>query len=490
MTTPNLLPFWVSTDLQSFGPVSGPIANLANGTSAFAATLATGITTQAAKAVDVNTRLTTWYTAQTQPVVDAVQTLTDQAANFLHDTWDSGINWYILRPSYGGFEAVTAAIAPSINNPSDPNAPRYSDDMYAGAVMLLLTGPPFTLFQAANILILLSTGRTADALTALKTLTTNSSVAGNVVTALSNLASLPEAAWNSETTQLQTLFSASPLAKLLGSDEFPMSLLHAADFSVSGINPSTVKESTSTVFTLSGNGFMPSDVVTLGAVQYPITYIDSQTVTITVPTTAVTLKTPGIKNLTITHKGVNTAAGSITVVAPSLFDELSNLSDPLYFDTWHAITTGSALNTLLPGAATFVDKTLQTLDVAGQAAVDAQSLGQSALQATGARVTSTAAKAAADLTNIGTSASDFLTSLTDLSASVLVIPPCLGGNHELSYALGQGLNGFALNTPVVNPDDGVMAMFFCAGDPNRDIVVAAINTVASVLHISSWPTLV
>lgn len=489
MPLPNLQPYWVSTNLQSFGPVSGPFVNLVNGTRTFTQALSTDLVARGAKAATVNTRLLAWYDAQTQPAADAVADFTAHVSNYVQDVWNAGVNWYIVRPSYGGFSAITQAILPGISNPADPNAPAYSEDMYAGGVMLVLAGPPFTLYAAANILILLSTGRTADALAALQDLTTDSSSAGSVMNALSDLAALPSTEWNAEVNQLKGLFENSAIAKVLGGNVFPLDMLKAGTFGVSGIEPASVKKSTTTTFTVSGNGFLPSDTLSFNGTVYPNTFVSTQALDFTVNGSDQLLSSPGVKSVHIRNKGVDTVAGTVTVLAPGLYDDLASMSDPRAFNVWHSVTTGDILNNLIPGAATFVDKSLQTLATLGQAATEAQSLGHTALQSTGALLTTAANRAAADLATIDDSAADFLAELLSLSASVLVIPPCKGGNHELGYALSQGLNGFALNSPLVNEADGVMAMFFCAGDLDRAKVIYAINQVAALLNISSWPTL-
>lgn len=485
----NLLPFWVSTNLQNFGPAVGPVVNLINATKTFTTTLATDLSAQATKAADLNTRLLAWYDAQTQPGAAALQDLTTSVNNYMQDVWESGIHWYILKPSYGGFAAIQEALLPGLDNPQVPDAPRFSDDMYAGGVMLVLAGPPFTLFQAANIIILLTTGRTDDAVRALQDLTADSSAAGDVMRALTDLVSLPETAWTQETTLLKNQFENSAIAKVLGGDFFPLDMLKEGAFAVDNVFPETAKVQETTTFVITGNGFLPSDTIKFGATTYAVEYADAATISITIPGTDPFLSSAGAKTLQIVHKGVTSTAGTVTVLAPSVYEQLAALSDPEHYNVWHSLVIGDAITSIVPGAATFVDKVSQTLDTLGQAGVDAQRLGHTAIQSTGAALSSSASRAANDITTFSNGATDFLAELLSLSASVLIIPPALGGNHQLGYAIGQGLNGFAANSPAINDSDGVMAMFFCAGDLDRSKVVSAVNQVASVLQISAWPTL-
>jgi hypothetical protein len=481
----NVAPFWVSANLQSIGPAGNEFTHLLDATRGLLDGVKTPLQSTATKARDVNQRLATWYNQQVQQGTE-VQALTDAAANFLDSAWTSGVHWYIMRPDFGGFGRVLDTIGRGITAPdSDLSAPDFADDAYAGGVLVLFAGPPEALFDAAIVLLLMLTGDTEAAGKALSDLLGTSPALGSVSDAFSDLVSLPEDLWDSATTRIKSAFEASPIAKIVNGDVYPLNLLKAGSFNIDAVTPSSVKPDEAVVISVKGQGFDLQDFITVDDHPQATAFIDENTLQCQVLPSQLGA---GDHAVAVTHKGAKTDAGTLTVEAPTIFDALSTIGDPAMWNVWHAITVGDSLNKLVPGAGSFVDKTIATLDLIGEGAVAAQNLGQVALATTGNTIADGADRAANLIDSMDDGVADFLASILSLSASIMVIPPVQGGNHQLNYALHQGLSGFAANAPIVTDDDAVFAAFFCAGG-ERTVVNTALNTVATVLNIQGWQPL-
>jgi hypothetical protein len=447
----------------------------------------------------VNARLLSWYQSEIQPQVAAAQDLATAAANFLEDVFASGLHWYVMPPSFGGFGAVEDTVLPGLSDPTIPDAPRFSEDMYAGGILVLLTGPPYVLYEVSSLLISTLAARPATAQRALQQLSTQSAVAGPAMAALTDLAVLPQAAWSDSTTTFKNMFNATPVAQILKSaSEFPQKWVQSTEVEVARLEPDAVRVRTPFTLQLFGRGFLATDRVRINNVLYtPAVADDGSGMQVELPATALT--TAGQTRVAVARAGADAAWRDLTVEQPQVLETLAELSgSELYgwhqFDIWapfSGLDPWKGVAQLIPGAAQIASAVTATLDAVGDPATGAavNNFATSALRASSRSVTSTATRARTDLQRLQSGIQQLSTATAALGASVLVVPPVLGGNHQLGYALRQGLNGYALNTPLVDPDAAVAGMFICAGDTDRARVIAALNQVSSVLQMVPWSPL-
>jgi hypothetical protein len=496
----SLLPYWITTPLSPLASTSdlapSAIAKLAQDAKNVATTGLPAITSLDAQRASVTSRLRAWYDEQQRPPTP-VEQWTQSAQDALAGLWSTGLYYRVLRPQPGGFGQLQRTLSRALQPSGVADAPRFPEAHHVGGLLLVFSGQPEVLFDAAKVLLLMLSGSVPYARTALADMLLADSLMEPLEDALLRAAYLPAAQRSQEIAEWQERFETSAANRLLSEPEnFPFNLAFEAAPRIQGFSPKAVTVDQPATLVIRGVGLRETDRAQIGDRYFEVEFTPEGHMQFAVPTEGLT---PGTYPVQVRRGATRFPVGELKVNDRPLGQQLQRLNDASTWDVWRAVTVGDSLNTLLPGVSVLYEATLTALDATGQIAAAYDEAGrafgtlpnmiQQAFNEDAARRPDTTQQRQEVLQTQTEAYDALLAEIQRLTAATLVIPPCAGGNHQLNFALQQGLSSFAANAPDIQPTDGTLAVFFCAGAPDPGVVRGTLNTVAQVLKLGNWPGL-
>jgi hypothetical protein len=495
----SLLPYWVNAPLSPLADTSSlqpsPFAQLAARSGQVIDTTAGLLTALGAQRSSVSTRMRTWYEEQIRQPTE-IEDWADAASDALTNVWDSGLFYKVLRPQYGGFPQLQRTLSRALQLPQAQGAPRFADTNHVGGLLMVFAGESEILFDAAKVLLLLMSGSVDQARTVLADTLSESAVFEPLQSALVRAGSLAYTEAVAEIEVWQQEFEESAANRLLTAESFPFDLSLQRRPRALGFEPKGMTRSETVNLIVRAEGLRDEDQIQVGNDVFEVTITPEGHLSVLLEPDSLPV---GTLPISIKRGETLIPVGDFVVSDKPLGQKLRELSDPELWDVWHSVTVGESLNRVLPGVSILYDATLAILDATGQIAAAfneaGQVLGSSPnliKQALNEELTRRPDRER-ERTRILQARSDAYAALLNevqrLTASVLVIPPCQGGSHQLNFALQQGLSSYAANAPAVLETDGTLAVFFCAGAPDPAVVRGTLNTVAQVLRLGNWPGL-
>lgn len=482
-----LPPLWLSADFQAWEFSQNTtfldlVAGAGNATRNFLAPVRQAAT----KTADVNNRLKTWYTERIDQTVQPVQELKDAAAGFIEDTWTTGVHAYLPLPDFGGFPVLRENLVRALTV-VDPNRPLFSDNMYAGGVVFMVAGGRVQVLAVAMTLMWLLNGRPEFTRKAMSAVITESPALNDFVGKLYDMKEKIPALWDNEQRQFAEILDNSVIAKLIDKG-FPLSLLEDPNQPLS-ITPEEVVYGNQVKITVRGSGFRDTDVLMVENTSFRHTkFIDENTLEVLVLEEDWLLSTWEVGTLNIkiidtTGRKPPKAAGIMVVRETEIVNRVIDLAGTDVFDSWKALSVGTAVNALVPGATTVARAAVNVIDNLGNIVRDGGNIIQAGLDGVG-DVAAGTLDAVADVTDqVDELVEDTIGELGQMSTATMIIPPAVGGIHQLQWALQQGLSEFAPNAPLIEEDQAVLALFLCAGAVDYAETVKSIKKFGQVFGI-------
>jgi hypothetical protein len=490
-----LPPVWLSADFQAWQFAQNTtFMDLVHGAGNATRDFLAPVRAAATKSEDVTNRLKTWYTERIAETTTPIQNLTDAAAGFVEDTWTTGVHAYMPLPEFGGFPVLRDNLIHALNS-GDPNRPLFSDNMYAGGVVFMVAGGRMQVLAVAMTLSWLLGGKPDLTRQAMQQMVTESPALNDFAGKIYDMGKKVPALWDNEQREFMNVLSNSAIAKLADKG-FPLSLLDDPNQALS-VSPDEVVYGKQINLTVRGSGFRDSDVLEVGGTAFRDTvWVDEHMLTCVVLEedwlfSNFAVGALPVKVLDTTGRKAPRTAGQIVIHETDVLDRVTDLAGTDVFNSWKALSVGTAVNAVVPGATGVARMAVNVLDNLGNIARDGGNIVTAGLDGVGDLVSGTL-DAVADVTDqVDEAVEGTLAELGEMEMATMIIPPALGGIHQLGWALSQGLSEFAPNAPLVEEDQCVLAFFLCAGAVDVNETVASIRKFGSTFGIpglASWGT--
>lgn len=487
MTLP---PIWLTADAQALDlpGLNIPFQQLVTATGDAVRAVTDPVVDYNRRAQEAVTRVKDWYAERIDDAVAPVENLAEAAAGFLEDTWATGVHLYMPYPDFGGLPELNRALTQALSSP-DPDAPRFSDEMYAGGALMVVAGGRMQVLAAAAGLLALMGGDASRIQQALMGMFTVSNPIAEVAEGAMAIVANAPATWNAQQQQFMDIFNQSHIKQFLDGG-FPGSLIEDAG-APQGVlaEPEQAERGKPFTVKIQVKGVGRAGVgVSAGGLAAPTVQIKGpHEIWAEFDAASWERMAPdenGSYAVSLLAGGQAQQVLAMEALPGSILDRLGESTvggQP--FAEWKALTVGSAVNAVVPGAAQMASRATQTMENLGVAARSGGNVVTAGLDAVANTVAATAQDVANFADNIDASAAGFLDELGKISVSTLLIPPGKGGIHQLNFALGQGLSAYAPNAPLVTEDQMCLGLFVVAGAGSAVEVVASLKRFGATLGI-------
>jgi len=488
---PGVKPFWMSSELGRLEIENAPIGGLATAIEKKVAEAAKPLKLDQAKLADILERAGAWYDAQVDNTAQPIVDLLDASAGYLDDTWTTGIHLFLPYPDYGGFGYLRSALLEAMDRQTDPNRPLFSDDLYAGGILLVFAGSELTVLSAMAAVASLYGGSPQVIMEVIGELLLTSAPMAKLADGFIELANTPAQLWSQGTRALDGWYRGSVISKI-ASGGFPADLLAAATAPPDPVTPSQLQEGRTANVTLRGK-FPPNLVLFYGNTGLRPYSQDTERIEISVPGRLIKAGRGQFIGRTLDGAGnlsqERVLLGEVSVSPKNPYDALPDPGDDKVFDFWRAMSVGTAVGSAFPGSISLVRMAVNAIDQAGQALTETGNMVKSSVRSIGQAANGITGKVNSLIDQVPPAAASLVSNLGTAAAATLIIPPEKGGIHQLGFALGQGLSDHALNAPDISESDVVGAVFLCAGAATTEEVYRAMRQFGQSFGITALANL-